>query len=341
MSTPKVSIIVPIYNVERYLERCIKSLINQTLKEIEIILVDDGSPDKCPQICDDYAQKDNRIKVIHKTNEGLGLARNSGMEIATGEYIAFVDSDDYVSCNMYSSLFQETLSTKYDVVYCGVNAEKKDKKIYKEHIYNLSLNQQSQIHDFLGNIIASEPKEKCERKGPMAVWHAIYKKRIIDTFNIRFLSERIILSEDILFDIKYLSHCQSIRLIPQALYYYCYNGESLSQTFKPDKITRTFALYEEMMKTIQQLNLQDYDLRVKRFFIGYIRGFLKQIFSSSMSINEKKILCYQIYNYKKWDSIYNSYPIKDMPIYHKVILLTTKKKAYYIQLILFYLLNKL
>lgn len=101
---PKVSIVVPIYNVESYLERCIQALLNQTLKDIEIILIDDGSPDHCPQICNEYAQKDSRIKVIHKKNAGLGYARNSGLEIARGKYLAFVDSDDYVEANMYLSL---------------------------------------------------------------------------------------------------------------------------------------------------------------------------------------------------------------------------------------------
>ena len=91
-----VSVIVPIYNVELYLERCIKSIINQTYRNLEIILVDDGSPDRCPQICDEWCAKDERVKVIHKDNAGLGMARNTGIEHATGEYVYFVDSDDYI-----------------------------------------------------------------------------------------------------------------------------------------------------------------------------------------------------------------------------------------------------
>lgn len=102
---PKVSVVVPIYNTEPYLERCMQSLLSQTLKDIEIILVDDGSPDCSPKMCDEYAQKDSRIKVIHKRNAGLGYARNSGLEIATGEYVAFIDSDDYIAPNMYEKLY--------------------------------------------------------------------------------------------------------------------------------------------------------------------------------------------------------------------------------------------
>ena len=105
MSKPKVSVIVPIYNVEKYLDRCMQSVLNQTLKDIEIIMVDDGSPDNCPSMCDEYARKDNRIKVIHKKNGGLGFARNSGLEIATGEYVAFIDSDDFIDTSMYETLY--------------------------------------------------------------------------------------------------------------------------------------------------------------------------------------------------------------------------------------------
>lgn len=101
-----ISIIVPVYNVEKYLERCIESIVNQTYKDIEIILVDDGSPDNCSVICDRYAEKDNRIKVIHKQNGGLINARKSGLEIAQGDYIGFVDSDDWIEPEMYEYFAQ-------------------------------------------------------------------------------------------------------------------------------------------------------------------------------------------------------------------------------------------
>ena len=116
----QISIIVPIYNVEKYLDRCIQSLLHQTLKDIEIILVDDGSPDRCSQMCDEYAKIDSRIKVIHKKNAGLGYARNSGIEIASGEYIAFVDSDDYVDVKTYESYYN--LQTTINVMPFSVDS---------------------------------------------------------------------------------------------------------------------------------------------------------------------------------------------------------------------------
>ena len=92
-----ISVVLPVYHTERYLDRCVTSVVNQTYSNLEIILVDDGSPDRCPQMCDEWAKKDSRIRVVHKQNAGLGMARNSGIEAATGEYICFFDSDDYVA----------------------------------------------------------------------------------------------------------------------------------------------------------------------------------------------------------------------------------------------------
>ena len=115
-----ISIIIPIYKVEEYLDECISSVINQTYTKLEIILVDDGSPDSCPKMCDDWAKKDSRIRVIHKTNGGLSDARNAGIEVATGEYIAFVDSDDYIKPDMIAKLYAALCKEEADISACGI-----------------------------------------------------------------------------------------------------------------------------------------------------------------------------------------------------------------------------
>ena len=114
---PKVSVIVPCWGVEKYLDRCVESLVNQTLKDIEIILVDDESPDRVPVMCDDWAKKDSRIRVIHKKNGGLGFARNSGLDIATGEYVTFCDSDDYIEQEAYETMYNEAKKEDLDICY--------------------------------------------------------------------------------------------------------------------------------------------------------------------------------------------------------------------------------
>ena len=117
----KISVIVPIYNVEQYLRKCIDSIINQTYKNLEIILVDDGSWDNSPRICDEYAKRDNRIKVIHKKNGGLADARNTGLKMITGNYISFIDSDDYIEKTMYEKMIKVILKYNADIIECNLN----------------------------------------------------------------------------------------------------------------------------------------------------------------------------------------------------------------------------
>ena len=120
MSQTLLSVIVPVYNVEQYLPECIESIINQEFRNLEIILINDGSPDRSPQICDSYAKKDRRIKVIHQANQGLSEARNIGIENATGEYVSFVDSDDIISRWMYSAMLKVAKENDLDLVSCGI-----------------------------------------------------------------------------------------------------------------------------------------------------------------------------------------------------------------------------
>ena len=114
----KISVIVPVFRVERYLHRCIDSIINQTYRNLEIILVDDGSDDGCPAICDQYAKEDERVRVIHKENGGLSAARNAGIKVASGEIISLVDSDDYINCNMYADMIKQLIDNDADIVMC-------------------------------------------------------------------------------------------------------------------------------------------------------------------------------------------------------------------------------
>lgn len=123
----KITIIIPIYNVEKYLNATIESVVNQTYKNLEIILVDDGSPDSCPKICDEWAEKDSRIKVLHKKNGGVSSARNAGLDIATGDYIAFVDGDDYIDLDMYEIMLGHIVQYGADAASCGIVRENVNK----------------------------------------------------------------------------------------------------------------------------------------------------------------------------------------------------------------------
>ena len=199
-----ISIIVPIYNVQKYLDRCMKTLLNQTYRNIEIILVDDESPDECPKMCEEYTKIDQRVKVIHKKNGGLGFARNSGLEIAQGKYIIFVDSDDYVTENMCHLLYEAAKKYEADVVYGGIfyadgEKIKESKVVTKERVWK----GKQEVKDLLLDFIATEPNEKKDTIMEVSVWKALFRKKVFDEYDISFVSERQFISEDVIFDIDY------------------------------------------------------------------------------------------------------------------------------------------
>lgn len=233
MNKPKVSIIVPCYGVEKYLDRCMESIVNQTLKDIEIILVDDGSPDRVPQMCDNWAKKDSRIKVIHKKNAGLGYARNSGLDIATGEYVAFVDSDDFVDTKMYKLLYEHAKLNDLDTCYCGYSYFDGSKET--DRIETLKKNTfykgRENVDSFLFSLIGMPSSSREDHLINVCVWRAIYSMKIIEKNNLRFVSEREISSEDIVFHADYLPNALSVGYLPLHLYKYRYNPNSISHSY--------------------------------------------------------------------------------------------------------------
>lgn len=204
----KVSVIVPVYKVEKYLNKCVDSIINQTLEDIEIILVDDGSPDNCGKICDDYAQKDNRIVVIHKTNGGLSDARNAGLEVARGEYIGFVDSDDYIAPEMISLLYGVCKKNSTDIAGCDLayvyettdrvdyNSNKQESVLSSDDFFALMLD----VNKYL-------------RTG---VWNKIYKRSLFDT--VRFPKGKLF--EDVGTMYKLIFQVDKITYVSKPGYFY-------------------------------------------------------------------------------------------------------------------------
>lgn len=255
MLRPLVSIIVPTYNVEQYLRTCIDSLRNQTLANIEIILVDDGSTDTSGIICDEYKGRDSRIKVIHQTNRGLGLSRNSGIEIASGEYIGFVDSDDFVSIDMFKTLYDNAVSCGADISYC--TNQKFDNEV---QICEVDLNgavikkwdRTEDIHQYLLDRIGLPPKSRKDNLYGASVWCGIFKRWIFDELGARFVSERNLISEDMIFDIDVIPKCKCIVHQDLPLYYYRFNPQSLTTVYKPDRFRKNVELYHEMMNRLSE-----------------------------------------------------------------------------------------
>lgn len=302
---PKVSVIIPCYGVEKYLDRCMRSVLNQTLEDIEIILVDDGSPDKVPEICDSYAIKDRRVKVIHKENAGLGYARNSGLEFATGEYVAFVDSDDYIDTDIYRKLYEKATELDCDTVFCGFNIEErkgswsKSREVEKETVWR-----GDSVKDYMLDMVACTPSESLERRYYMSVWHSIYRRSIIELAGVRFLSERDVASEDIPFQIDFLMKSKTIAYLPDYLYYYCANDTSLTATYKPEKYDRFKTLYYILKEKLSDIpGAID---RCHRFFIGYTRTQLHHLMKSGSRSKLKEIN--RIVDDPIWENLAKVYP---------------------------------
>lgn len=170
-----ISIIVPVYKVEEYLDKCIESIVNQTYTNLEIILVDDGSPDNCPKMCDKWAEKDNRIKVIHKENGGLSDARNAGLSVATGDFIAFVDSDDYIESDMYEKLLSVIINTSSDISVCNLRYVYVNESTALCNKINTELITEYTTEEAMSALIDDKIRQ--------VVWNKLYRTEIIKDVN--------------------------------------------------------------------------------------------------------------------------------------------------------------
>ena len=231
----KISVIIPIYKVENYLHRCVESIINQTYDNLEIILVDDGSPDNCPIICDEYAKKDSRIRVIHKKNGGLSDARNAGLDIATGEYIGFVDSDDYISVNFYQRLMNVMKVSNSDIVECEIKKFKDTDRV--DDIENnkldfITFNTDEAMEDLILNNILS-----------VTVWNKLYKRETIE--KLRFKVGKT--NEDDFYTYLAFDNANKISKLDDKLYYYLQREDSImGKSYKLNRLDEIEAKYERL-----------------------------------------------------------------------------------------------
>lgn len=258
-----ISVIVPIYNVEKYLERCVESIINQTYKNLEIILVDDGSPDCCPKICDEYSKKDKRIKVIHKENGGLSSARNAGLDVAKGEYVSFIDSDDVVDEKFIETLYNLCIENNCDISECNFQRFEKDIvkssnnceiKVYTNH----EMQERLYIPEYFARGIV--------------VWNKLYKKYLYD--DVRFPIGK--LNEDEFTTYKVLYKCEtSICVTEEELYYYRVNENSIMGKKFAAKRLDVMEAFEErkaFYKKRKEYDLYnstviEYQKKLKRYYV--------------------------------------------------------------------------
>ena len=296
----KISIIVPIYNVEEYLRRCIDSLISQTLKDIEIILVDDGSPDNCGKIIDEYAKEYANIVVVHKENGGLSDARNAGLNAATGEYMGFVDPDDYTEPQMYEIMYNSAKENDSDLVICGYNEI--FSQSYTEKRNFDSLKSSSDAESLVGKYINGE-------FGAYA-WNKLYKYSLIKENNLLF-PKGIQLTEDVIFLFAFLKYAKTYSVITEQLYNYIRLDSSICGRYHKKQLDYYRAGYDAIEDTVDFLDLKDTDLiqknRINKFkaFLGVIDS--QASLKNRISLKSRyKEMC-QIISDKEFLSLINDY----------------------------------
>lgn len=230
--TPLISVIIPVYNAEKYLRRCLDSVVAQTYRNLEIICVDDGSVDESGKICDQYAVRDARIKVVHQENQGLSAARNRGLDLAEGEYIAFVDSDDYILEDMYKKMLDKLLNYNVDLCMCQWQYEFSDgRQVVKREniaptIYGRKTSLEFARFLYMGNY---------ENGVAVAAWNKLYRRALLD--KIRFEGR---IHEDEAFSGRIMAKNISVYVMEEQFYVYAQNGDSL--TNKPFSTNKFFFL---------------------------------------------------------------------------------------------------
>lgn len=234
---PKISIIVPVYNVEKYIHKCVDSILNQSFKDFELILIDDGSPDNCGKICDEYASQDSRVIVVHKENGGQATARNAALDIARGEYIGFVDSDDYIESDMYEILYNMCIENDCDISNCSSTIYYKDRKV-------VNGGHKFMIHD-------RKEAMKVVTEGVLydeCLWTKLIKKSLLE--NIRIPTG--IAYEDTAFTYKLIDRAEKICCIGKAKYNYVKRENSTMDSAVKNVKIDAVLIYEEMYKFMEK-----------------------------------------------------------------------------------------
>ena len=284
---PVVSIVVPVYNVEKYLDRCVASLREQTLKDIEIILVDDGSTDNSGKLADFCAAQDSRIRVIHKENGGLASARNAGIDAAQGEYIAFIDSDDWVDVTMFENLVRYAQRDQSDVVSCGYQY------LLNGKVYKVAVPVQpegrytgQQIFDLFLLPLIGLNHLYSEEKGAedFNATSILYRLELIKKHQLYFQSERLVINEDYLFNLHLLFHVQTLTITHETPYYYESHNNSLSRSYYQDLWKKRKTVLHNTEEFLKEKGILE--LCRQRLNNSYINGAIEAI-SNECAPNHK------------------------------------------------------
>ncbi len=283
MGKSKISVIVPVYNVEKYLHKCVDSIINQTYKNLEIILVDDGSPDNCPKICDDYVKQDERVKVVHKENAGVSAARNTGIRAATGDYVCFFDGDDFIEKNMVEKMLDAIEKKGCDICVCG----------YSVDFYD-NLDKEETVKIVIPWNQPSEQKSLIEYEKHLGicgyVWNKLYSVNLLKLLELNF-DEEISLYEDLIFNSKAFCEGAKVCFIDNIGYHYIQRQrETLGVKYYDNLVSLSLKAIKARrdILTIWGVEEEQIENICNSQFIDVVWGAIKSIKNAKFSTSEKK-----------------------------------------------------
>ena len=340
------------YNVENYLDRCINSLRIQTLRDIEIILVDDSSTDSSLEICNKMALEDSRIKVIHKENEGAGFARNTALQIVTGEYIGFLDSDDFVDADMFKTLYDKAEEYGSDLVMSGVlfvdgNMFSEEGECIRKTYFDEDTHFETEedLKKLRMGIVGATPDDNDDSKYGMSIWKNLFKAEIIKQNNITFQSEREMLSEDALFMIDYIACIKKATGINEAFYNYCRNEASISKSYKKDRFEKSLVFVNEVQKRFEKdIPPQEYRIYIYRFWQAMCRVLCSQEImyaeDNNIKYTDLKERLKEVCTHSLTERALESYPIGTLPLKQRVFAYGIKYRLYFLLKVLVGLRNR-
>jgi glycosyltransferase involved in cell wall biosynthesis len=339
---PKVSIVVPMYNVEKYVGFCLDSLLAQSLEDIEIIVVDDGSPDSSGAIAEEYSRRDHRVRVVHRENGGLGPARNTGIECATGEYIGFVDSDDWVDERMFFDLYRVASERGADIVRGGHEVWSNGKLIArKPHpLAGKALQGRDEIEPFRMLLYGRMPEDSESLSLPVEVWTSIYKRNLVQDSDVRF---RDILSEDTFFNISVCKYAQRITYIGECGYRYRKDRQpSITNSFNLRTVDRYLGLARQLLSQAEgEECAQEARLRCERKIVDLARTLAFQVAKSDLTMDQKCQVLNDFMISEEFAEHCRNYPTHGLPTYQALTHQLLVKGRYRIVLALMMVRNSL
>ena len=308
-----ISVIIPVYKAEKYFRKCVDSILSQTYKDLEVILVNDGSPDSCPVICEEYSAKDNRITVVHKNNAGVSAARNSGLDIATGDYVTFVDSDDYIEPDMYEKMMEKALQYDCDVVMCDCVKDTPEKSsIYTHDIRGGFYNYEQLKNEYYPHLLMME---NVEYPATISNCLILFKRELS---NVRYI-EGIRFSEDLFFGAQLMYYAHSFYYMKEkAFYHYVMNDNSASHSFCVYKWDDYILLYAKAEEFFLSSEVYDFQHQLDLMLLFFVYNALGDTIRAELRRKDKKRLQKRILANEEVMAMFNRIKIFSLPISTKL-----------------------